>query len=88
MCLCYGKDEKGLPSTPDTLRLGCSYHLHSSHHFLSTWGVVMLGKKNKKHHTAYLETSVAVVGGVVKKHCSHQKHCGGMGCAVVQQACN
>ena len=24
------------------LHLGCSYHLHSSHHFLSTWGVVML----------------------------------------------
>ena len=25
--------------------LGCSYHLHSSHHFLSTWGAVMLEKK-------------------------------------------
>ena len=32
----------GLPPTPDTLHLGCSYHLHSSYHFLSTWGVVML----------------------------------------------
>ena len=29
----------GLPPTPDTLHLGCSYHLHSSHHFLSTLGV-------------------------------------------------
>ena len=24
----------GLPPTPDTLQLGCSYHLHSSHVFL------------------------------------------------------
>ena len=36
---------------------------------------------NKKQNT---KTSVSVV----KKHCSHQKHCGGMGCAVVQQACS
>ena len=40
--LCYGQDEKGLPPTPDTLHLGCSYHLHSSHRFLSTCGAVML----------------------------------------------
>ena len=39
-------------------------------------------------HKAYLETSVGVVVGVVKKYRSHQKHCGGMGCAVVQQACS
>ena len=32
----------------DTLYLGCSYHLHSSHSFLSTWGLVMLKKKPKK----------------------------------------
>ena len=32
-------------------------------------------------HKAYLETSVSVVVGVVKKHRSHQKHCGGMGLA-------
>jgi len=38
----------GLPPTPDTLHLGCSYHLHSSHRFLSTWGAVMLKKINKK----------------------------------------
>ena len=38
----------GLPPTPDTLHLGCSYHLHSSHCFLSTLGVVMLKKKEKK----------------------------------------
>ena len=37
----------GLPPTPDTLHLGCSYHLHSSHRFLSTWGAVMLEKMNK-----------------------------------------
>ena len=36
----------GLPPTPDTSHLGCSYHLHSSHRFLSTWGAVML-KQNK-----------------------------------------
>ena len=40
--------QNGLPPTPDTLHLGCSYHLHSSHHFLSTCGVVMLEKKHKK----------------------------------------
>ena len=38
----------GLPPTPDTLHLGCSNHLHFSHHFLSTWDAVMLGKKNFK----------------------------------------
>ena len=47
--VCYGQDEKGLPPTPGTLRLGYSYHLHSSHCFLSTWGVVMLGKGKKKN---------------------------------------
>ena len=26
-----------------------------------------------------------IVVSVVRKHRSHQKHCGGMGCAVVQQ---
>ena len=38
----------GLPPTPDTLDLGWSYHLHSSHRFLSTWGAVMLEKKKKQ----------------------------------------
>ena len=33
--------------TPDLLHLGCSYHLHSSHCFLSTWGAIMLKKKKK-----------------------------------------
>ena len=28
--------------TPNTLQLGCSYHLHSIHHFLPTWGAVRL----------------------------------------------
>ena len=37
-------ERNGLPPVPDTLHLGCSCHLHSSHHFLSTWGVVMLEK--------------------------------------------
>ena len=36
--------QNGLPPTPDTLHLGCSYHLHSSHRFLSTWDAVMLEK--------------------------------------------
>ena len=34
----------GLPPIPDTLHLGCSCHLHSSHRFLSTWGAVILEK--------------------------------------------
>ena len=34
-----------LPPTPNILYLGCSYNLHSSHHFLSTWGAVILDKK-------------------------------------------
>lgn len=38
----------GLPITLDTLNLGCSYQLHSSHRFVSTWGVVMLNKRKKK----------------------------------------
>ena len=37
--------QNGLPPTSNTLHLGCSYHLHSSHHFLSTWRAIML-KKN------------------------------------------
>ena len=36
--------QNGLPPTPNTLHLGCSYHLHSSHHFLSTWRAIMLKK--------------------------------------------
>ena len=36
--------QNGLPPTPNTLHLGCSYHLHSSHHFLSTWCAIMLKK--------------------------------------------
>ena len=45
--------QNGLRPAPDNLHLGCSYHLHSGHSFLSTWGVVMLenytpsGKKEK-----------------------------------------
>ena len=39
---------------------------------------------NKTAHKAYLETSVGVVE-VVKKCSSNQKHCGGMGCGVVQE---
>ena len=32
----------GLTPTPDTLHLGCIYHLHHSHRFLSTWSAIML----------------------------------------------
>ena len=46
-------DEKGLPPTPDTLRLGCSYHLHSSHRFLSTWGAVTMLEERKKKKKGY-----------------------------------
>ena len=42
----------------------------------------------EEQHIAYLETSVGVVVGAVKKRHSHQKCCGGTGCAVVQQACS
>ena len=38
--------QNGLPPTPDTLHLECSYHLHSSHRFLSLWGAVMLDINN------------------------------------------
>ena len=38
--------QNGLLPTPNTLHLGCSYHLHSSHCFHSTWGAVMLKKKS------------------------------------------
>ena len=39
-----------------------SYHLHSSHRFLSTWGVVMLEKikKHKKELSRVLSCHVAV----------------------------
>ena len=37
----------GLPPTPDTLHLGCSYRLHSSYHFVSTCGAALLKKINK-----------------------------------------
>ena len=30
-----------------TLNLGCSYHRHSGHHFLSAWGAVLLEKKKE-----------------------------------------
>ena len=36
-----------LRPAPDNLHLRCSYHLHSSHSLLSTWGVVMLETKTK-----------------------------------------
>ena len=39
---------EGLRPAPDNLHLGCSYHLHSSHIFLSTWGVVMLEEEKDK----------------------------------------
>ena len=45
---CYGQDEIGLPPTPDTSHLGCSYFLHSSHHFLSTLGAVMLKQQQQQ----------------------------------------
>ena len=32
------------------LHLGCSYHLHSSHHFHFTWGVIIGKKMGKAEH--------------------------------------
>ena len=51
--LCYGLwgGRNGLPPTPDTLHLGCSYHLHSSHRFLSTWGAKKQKQKKLWQHT-------------------------------------
>ena len=34
-CLLWTR-QNGQPPTPVSLHVGCSYHLHSSHHFLST----------------------------------------------------
>ena len=44
--------QNGLLPTLNIFHLGCSYHLHSSHHFLSTWGVVMLEKEKKRKKSA------------------------------------
>ena len=43
--------------------LGCSYHLHSGHRFLSTWGAVMMLEKKKKKKRAKigLDTCIHVV---------------------------
>ena len=42
--------------------LGCSYHLHSNHRFLSTWSVVMLEAKQhkKEEFSRVLSCRVAV----------------------------
>ena len=53
----------GLPPTPDTLHFGCRYHMHSSHHFLSTWGAVMLEKKDKKN-SSFTERLPWEIGGI------------------------
>ena len=48
LVLFYGLDKMTCHlATPDTLHLGCTYHLVSCQHFLSTWDIVML-KKTKK----------------------------------------
>ena len=44
--ICYVQDRLA----PDNLHLGCSYHLHSSHSFLSTWGAVMLENNNNNNN--------------------------------------
>ena len=49
LLLCTGQN--GLPPTPDTLHFGCSYCLHPSHPFFSSWGAVMLEKKKKTKKT-------------------------------------
>ena len=42
-CLLWA-GQNDLPPTPNTLHLGCIYHLHPSPRFLCTWGVVRLKK--------------------------------------------
>ena len=42
------QDEKGLPPTPDTLHLGRTYHLHSSHRFFFHLGCGYDARKKKK----------------------------------------
>ena len=67
--LCNGQDEKGLPPTLDTLHLGCSsYHLHSSHCFLSIWGVVMLVKKKGKNGDLSLSSKFRPPRGAPPSH--------------------
>ena len=44
-CLLWA-GQNDLPPTPDTLHLGCSYQLHSSHNFLSTLGACGYAKNN------------------------------------------
>ena len=57
---CYPLDEMA-----EHLHLGCSYDLHSSHPFVSTWGAVML-KQNKqtekKHNRAIVSCTVLYAG--------------------------
>ena len=70
----------GLPPTPDILYLGCSYHLHSSHRFLSTSGVVMLEKKqtNKQKKQEEKHNKEMYVLFRVKRHTCSLK--GGKSC--------
>ena len=56
-----------LPPTPDTLHLGCTYHLHSSHRFLSTWGAVTMLEKKMADKT---RIKVAVIEGDYADLCS------------------
>ena len=39
---------QSLPPTPDTCHFRCSYCLHPSHAFLSTWGAIVLETQKKK----------------------------------------
>ena len=64
----------GLPPTHDTLHLGYSYHLHSSHRFLSTWGAVRLvqqkkkQKKNKKQKRTLIVPATCLPSNQLRKY--------------------
>ena len=45
------------PPTPDSLHLGSSYHLHSSHRFLSTWRSAKKEKRKKVDRCNFVSIS-------------------------------
>ena len=57
----------GLPPTPDTLHLGCSYHLHPSC-FPSFHLGVLLGSKNKKKKQKKKLTKKLLIVFQINKH--------------------
>ena len=56
--------------------LGCSYHLHFCHRFLSTWGVVMLKKQQQQQQQQQKTTTNDTAAlGVVRISLTFERHC-------------